>query len=439
MANYGYDKNVDYTAKINQAIAAQDYRSAAIYEQQRNEKIQGEGLTKYKTTSHYVDYLPKTDEINSGLDRLANAEPWKYEKEQDPVWQSMRKQYLREADRGTRDTMAAYAAQTGGMPSTAAVGAAQQAGNYYRAQLADRIPELAQNDYSRYMQGREADREDLSLLASIEAKRAGASLDAQQLAWQKEQAQIAQAMDRWTTMGVADQSVAAILGVPVGTSTQSTAYQQWQQQQAELDRQRQAELDAQDAAYRQWQQQQAELDRQRQAELDAQDMAYRQWQMQGTDREDAYNRAMEWIARGILPSDVELAAAGIDKTQAQRAVYLVNARGASGGSGGGSGGSGGGSGGSGNRGSGGSGGGSGGSGGGSNNGNKPKTDNGREPLSGSEYQQLLNRIRNAGSYSAAYAILNPVRDRITADQAKEIGIILNRYYPARESDKPLLN
>ena len=305
MANYGYDKKVDYTAKINEAIANQDYRSAAIYEQQRNEKVRGEGLTQYKTTSHYVDYLPKTDEINSGMDRLANAEPWKYEMEQDPVWQSMRKEYLREADRGTRDTMAAYAAQTGGMPSTAAVGAAQQAGNYYRAQLADRIPELAQNDYSRYMQGREANRADLSLLASIEAQRAGASLDAQQLAWQKEQAQIAQAMERWTTMGVADQSVAAILGVPVGTSTQSAAYQQWQQQQAEMDRQRQAELDAQDAAYR-------------------------QWQMQGTDREDAYNRAMGWISRGIMPSDAELAAAGIDKTQAQRAVYLAQAGGYSG-------------------------------------------------------------------------------------------------------------
>lgn len=307
MAQYGYDRNVDYTKKINEAIANQDYRSAAIYEQQRNEKVRSEGLTQYKTTSHYVDYLPRTDEINSGMDKLANAEPWQYKLEEDPAWQSMRKQILREADRGTQDAMAAYAAQTGGMPSTAAVGAAQQAGNYYRAQLADRIPELMQNDYSRYMQGREAQRADLSLLANIEAQRAGASLDAQQMAWQKEQAQIAQAMERWTTMGVADQSVAAILGVPVGTSTQSAAYQQWQQQQAELERQRQAELDAQDADYR-------------------------QWQMQGTDREDAYNRAMGWISRGIMPSDAELAAAGIDKTQAQRAVYLAQAGGYSGGS-----------------------------------------------------------------------------------------------------------
>ena len=40
---------------------------------------------------------------------------------------------------------------TGGQPSTAAVTAAQQAGDYYAAQMNDRIPELYQNAYSRYL------------------------------------------------------------------------------------------------------------------------------------------------------------------------------------------------------------------------------------------------------------------------------------------------
>lgn len=306
MANYGYDPKVDYSKGINEAIANHDYRTASILEQQRNEKIRGEGLTQYQTTSHYADYLPKTDEINSGMDKLANPEQWSYDREKDPAWQSLRKEYLREADRGTRDTLGAHAAQTGGMPSTAAVGAAQQAGNYYRAQLADRIPELMQDDYSRYMQGREADRADLSLLANMEAQRDAYSLDLQQFAWQKEQAQISAAMDRWATMGYADRSVAQILGVPEGTSTQSAQYQAWQQQQADLDRQRQERLDAAD-------------------------QEYRNWQMQNGDRDDAYSRAMTWIQMGVMPSDEALAAAGIDKAQAQRAVYLANAGGYSGG------------------------------------------------------------------------------------------------------------
>ena len=313
MANYGYDPKVDYSKGINEAIANHDYRTASILEQQRNEKIRGEGLTQYQTTSHYADYLPKTDEINSGMDKLANPAQWSYDYQNDPAWQAYRKEYLREADRANRDTMGAYAAQTGGMPSTAAVGAAQQAGNYYRAQLADRIPELMQDDYSRYMQGREADRADLSLLANMEAQRDAYSLDLQQFAWQKEQAQISAAMDRWATMGYADRSVAQILGVPEGTSTQSAQYQAWQQQQADLDRQRQERLDAAD-------------------------QEYRNWQMQNGDRDDAYSRAMTWIQMGIMPSDEALAAAGIDKAQAQRAVYLANAGGYSGGgsSGGGS-------------------------------------------------------------------------------------------------------
>jgi hypothetical protein len=40
---------------------------------------------------------------------------------------------------------------------------------------------------------------------------------------------------------------------------------------------------------------------------------------------------MTWIKMGIMPSDEALAAAGIDKAQAQQAVYLANAGGYSGG------------------------------------------------------------------------------------------------------------
>lgn len=287
MAKYGYDPNVDYATEINKAIAAGDYRTAGIREQQRNEKIRGEGLTQYQTTSHYADYLPRTEQINSGLDKLANPEPWSYNYQDDPAWMAMRKEYLREADRETRDTMAAAAGMTGGVPSTAAVAAGQQAGNYYRAQLADRIPELMRDDYSRYMQGRDASRADLSLLSSIEEQRAADSLGLQQFDWQKEgdlwqrnyqekQAAIAAAMNRWETLGYADQGVADALGVPVGTSTQ--------------------------------------------------DAQYRAWQMQQTERGDAYDRAMTWIQMGLMPDDATLAAAGIDKSMAQRFVSQAQAQ-----------------------------------------------------------------------------------------------------------------
>lgn len=284
MANYGYDKNTDYTKLINQAVSMGDYRTAAIREAQRNEKIRGEGLTKYQTTSHYSDYLPRTDQINSGMDRLAEQKTWSYDPANDPAWQAARKQYLREAERGTRDTMASYAGMTGGVPSTAAVSAGQQAGNYYRSQLMDRLPEYMQQDYSRWANNREMDRADLQTLAALDQQAADNSLNLQQWDWQKEgdlwqrnyteqQAAIAAAMDRWATLGYADQSVADTLGVAVGTSTQDAQYRQWQQSQ--------------------------------------------------TERSDAYDRAMTWIQMGIMPDDATLNAAGINKAQAQAAVNKV--------------------------------------------------------------------------------------------------------------------
>ena len=54
---YGYDNAVDYMALINEAVAQGNYQQAAIYEQQRNAKIAGEGLA-YEQTSNYVGYLP---------------------------------------------------------------------------------------------------------------------------------------------------------------------------------------------------------------------------------------------------------------------------------------------------------------------------------------------------------------------------------------------
>lgn len=56
-SQYSYDNNVDYMALINEAVANGNYQQAAIYEQQRNAKIAGEGLA-YKQTSNYAGYLP---------------------------------------------------------------------------------------------------------------------------------------------------------------------------------------------------------------------------------------------------------------------------------------------------------------------------------------------------------------------------------------------
>lgn len=75
-----------------------------------------------------------------------------YDPTTDPAYIAYRKQHLREGQRATQDTMAAAAMMTGGRPSSYAVTAAGQQGNYYAAQLTDKIPQLYEAAYSRAMQ-----------------------------------------------------------------------------------------------------------------------------------------------------------------------------------------------------------------------------------------------------------------------------------------------
>lgn len=62
-----YDKNTDYQAAINSAVAAKDYAAAAQYEKLRNAKIQGEGLN-FEQTKQYASYLPESQKSYDGVD-----------------------------------------------------------------------------------------------------------------------------------------------------------------------------------------------------------------------------------------------------------------------------------------------------------------------------------------------------------------------------------
>lgn len=110
--------------------------------------------------------LSETNAIDKYInqrDKVAGSVYEGYDPTTDPAYSALKKEYLREADRGTEDTMGVYSGLTGGLPSTAAVSAAQQAGNYHRAQLADRQVELGAQDYNRYAAGLEADRAMLNI------------------------------------------------------------------------------------------------------------------------------------------------------------------------------------------------------------------------------------------------------------------------------------
>lgn len=85
------------------------------------------------------------------LDRILNREDFSWSKETDPQWSSYKKSYLREGDRATANALAKASAASGGRPSSYAVNAATQAGDYYATKLNDAIPTLYQQAYERYL------------------------------------------------------------------------------------------------------------------------------------------------------------------------------------------------------------------------------------------------------------------------------------------------
>ena len=92
------------------------------------------------------------NDVNNAYNRMGRLAGGVYDYASDPAYQAYRKEYLRNGQRATQDTMAAAATMTGGRPSSYAATAAAQAGNNYAAQLSDKIPELYNQAYNRAVQ-----------------------------------------------------------------------------------------------------------------------------------------------------------------------------------------------------------------------------------------------------------------------------------------------
>lgn len=93
-------------------------------------------------------YQQKQQEL---LDAALKRDPFSWSKETDPQYGSYKKTYLREGERATANALAQASAASGGRPSSFAVNAATQAGDYYATKLSDVIPTLYQQAYERYL------------------------------------------------------------------------------------------------------------------------------------------------------------------------------------------------------------------------------------------------------------------------------------------------
>ena len=99
-------------------------------------------------------YSPTSSPNDFGTDSFGFNTPkpeFSYDLESDPVYSAYKKQYNREGQRATQNAIGEAAAATGGIPSSYATAAATQAGDYYASQLSDKVPELYQDAYNRYL------------------------------------------------------------------------------------------------------------------------------------------------------------------------------------------------------------------------------------------------------------------------------------------------
>lgn len=124
-----------------------------------DEKELKAALESYKNTAGvmsdkdvYNDWYGKyNDRIQSALDKVVNRDKWSYDPYSDPAYKAYRDQYMREGNRAYQDAYAQMAAMSGGYGSSIAATAGGQQLNYYQQQLNDRVPELMQNSYNRYL------------------------------------------------------------------------------------------------------------------------------------------------------------------------------------------------------------------------------------------------------------------------------------------------
>lgn len=159
---------------------------------------------------------PYAERLNQVISQLEGGKWEGWDANTDPSMQAYRKQYLREAERSAEDVLGQYAQNTGGIAGSAAIAAATQASDYYKSQLADKVPQLYENAYARHLNEVAQQQGMAELLMNAESQQQSQYYN-----------RINYAMSKWAQMGYADAEVASILGVAEGTPTSDQSYTDW--------------------------------------------------------------------------------------------------------------------------------------------------------------------------------------------------------------------
>lgn len=338
-----YNKDTDYTALMQQAAAAGDYRAAALYEQQYNEKVtdminSGNNPNGYTTSDRYTRYLRSTDSgtdtqlpsyedaagtvdntkytynasddaaymqalqalqqaqsnaptyagtydgaLEAAYDKILNRESFKYDINADALYQQYKDGYINQGQMAMMDTMGQAAALTGGYGSSYGQSVGQQQYNAYLQQLNDVVPELYGMALDRYNAEGDTLAQQAALIGDLRDTEYSRYQDALDRHWQQVDYLQEQADDAY-----------------------SRGYESWyntlQMQDAAADDAYQRQLDAY------------------QMQQNAEQIAYEREQDDYNKQQDSYDRLVEMImSTGYEPNAYELSKAGM--TQEQYAAW----------------------------------------------------------------------------------------------------------------------
>lgn len=249
------------------------------------------------------DYQSKYNaQIDALLNEYLNRDKFSYDVNSDPLYEQYKAQYLREGNRAMNDAMASAAASAGGMNSYAMT-AAQQANNYYNAQLTDKIPELYQLAYGMYLDDIDQQIKDLNILQDMDSTQYNRYRDTM-ADWRDDQ--------NFTYNMYRD-----LMGD--WNNNRNFAYGQYRDSMNDFytDRNYQYGVGrdniADDRYKNEW------------------DYSVSRDQLDDGryDSENAYNQALQWLEMGIMPSTEILAKAGISSAEAQSYINKVNQKSAS--------------------------------------------------------------------------------------------------------------
>lgn len=213
------------------------------------------GYTGGKDGSGYMldyTYAPKqgspyTDLMESAVSGVLERDPFSYNAASDPSYQAYSEKYRNLGRNAMQNTLGSAAAMTGGLPSSYAMTAAQQANDTYNAQMSDVIPTLEQAAYQKYVNEISQSRNDVSMLAGLDEAWYGRELskydrdhtadreivsdkryedetkysreqDALEWNYRNNTQAFEQAMNKWAATGKLDAAGAKVLGLPAGAT-----------------------------------------------------------------------------------------------------------------------------------------------------------------------------------------------------------------------------